>query len=134
MLYPVQYIQISIYVLLIQLFFRCIVVGYLAPFNHTMFIMKYDKSGMHTSLRFLETDFTELTIYPNPSSEKIFISGETQGRDFILYDMQGKIVSSTSNQELINGIDISSLTNGMYFYKITDRNIGAVKSGKWMKE
>jgi hypothetical protein len=112
----------------------CIVVGYLAPFNHTMFIMKYDKSGMHTSLRFLEKDFTEITVYPNPSSDKIFIGGETQGRDFILYDMQGKTVSFSSNRELTNGIDISSLTNGMYFYKITDKNTGAIKSGKWLKQ
>ena len=55
-------------------------------------------------------------------------------REFILYDAQGKCILTSSNQSLTNGIDVSLLNNGIYYYTIIDRNNGVVKSGKWFKK
>lgn len=112
----------------------CIIVGStVMGFNADMFVIKYEKSGMRSSIRFINNDMTDITIYPNPASDKIFISGETQNRNFILYNTQGIQVITANDNELTNGIHINTLKTGLYFYRITDKITGAVKTGKWIK-
>ncbi|MFI5222580.1 MAG: T9SS type A sorting domain-containing protein, partial [Bacteroidia bacterium] len=112
----------------------CMIVGSLQTNMLDMIVIRYDKSGMITSVKYYESNMKEILIFPNPGVSKIFISGETQNRNFSLYDKQGKVVATASISQLTTGIDISFLSTGIYFYKITDTNSGAVKTGKWVKE
>ena len=99
-----------------------------------IFISKLTNKGEISSVKYIDKiTMEEITVFPNPGTDKIFISGEATGRSFILYDAQGKQVAHGSDQDLIQGIPVADLTTGMYFYTITDKNTGAVKKGKWLK-
>lgn len=61
----------------------------------------------------------EIKIYPNPSSEKITISGLAQEEHYIIYNVLGSKIKSgiiSDKQE----IDIKNLINGLYIIKINN--------------
>jgi hypothetical protein len=61
-------------------------------------------------------------IYPNPAQNKLFVGGvniETSASTTI-YDVQGK---STNYKIINNEIDISELTNGIYFLSLENEGI-----------
>ena len=75
------------------------------------------KEDMHTEI--------ELTLYPNPASDKIFISTkETKLWNAVIFTITGKKIVS---KEILNGsVDVSSLKTGVYIIKIYD-NLGTQK-------
>ncbi|MEI6508536.1 MAG: T9SS type A sorting domain-containing protein [Bacteroidota bacterium] len=112
----------------------CLILGSLENgLDLDLVVIKYEKSGMKASIRYFESNMNEITIYPNPSSDKIFVSGESKDRNFLMYDLQGRIVLNANESQLIDGINISFLNEGIYFYKITNKLNGSIKSGKWIK-
>jgi uncharacterized protein (TIGR02145 family) len=80
------------------------------------------KTGM--SVRFVRdatslstTDFSNsITIYPNPVKNMLTIDGLVV-KDIVIYSVLGKVVLKMSNQ---NTIDVSSLSKGVYFIKVSD--------------
>ena len=67
-------------------------------------------------------DDRAFAIYPNPSIDMINLNvSENFKYEVIIYDIQGRIMTSTTNQSTI---DIQSLTQGTYFIKITDLDSG----------
>lgn len=73
------------------------------------------------------------TLYPNPSENKVYISGITKNTQIEIYTSTGQLKCNFSKLDS-NEIDISSFTNGFYIYSITDfeRNIKSV--GKLIKQ
>jgi len=67
-------------------------------------------------LSFNDVDNIEFFIYPNPALEVITIEGLVV-KDVIIYYIDGKEVLKISNQ---NSIDVSSLSKGVYFIKVSD--------------
>ncbi len=65
-----------------------------------------------------------LLLYPNPTTDFLSISGLTLEENYNIYNILGKVVASgtIANQQQI---DVSNLTNGMYFIKL--------ESGKELK-
>ena len=61
----------------------------------------------------LRTPNSELTIYPNPASDRVHIDGEVEWIE--LYDMQGRRRATSRG----NDLDVSSLPDGMYFLRVT---------------
>ncbi|MFY9150786.1 MAG: alpha/beta hydrolase-fold protein [Prolixibacteraceae bacterium] len=58
-------------------------------------------------------------IYPNPSSDRFFISGATEKISQItIYNFSGQKVLMIENPEQNNGFDISQLISGVYFVLI----------------
>ncbi len=70
---------------------------------------------------------SNFTIFPNPSSDIINISGITDEEFSIkIYNLQGQILKSISSKT--NQIDITFLTSGVYFIKIqTEDNKTIIK-------
>lgn len=65
-------------------------------------------------------------IYPNPSNEIVNVNVEKiSGLQII--DMLGKIVLETKLQNLNNTINISHLSNGVYYFKLKQGDVTAVK-------
>jgi hypothetical protein len=72
-----------------------------------------------------------LSIFPNPSKEKIFLSEDLQIKQFTVYNSSGKEVLNGSNFPG-NGLRISHLENGTYFLNI---NVdGEIKVIPFVKE
>ena len=67
---------------------------------------------------------TQIMVYPNPAKDELRIeNGELRIENIEIYDVYGR---KTFNFQLLtfNSIDVSSLTNGIYFVKIvTERGI-----------
>jgi hypothetical protein len=74
------------------------------------------------------TDSTDdkLKIAPNPTNNFINVSGLEVSKDFVLFDVLGKVVM---NGVLSEGdqIDISFLENGLYFIKIGNTTLSVLK-------
>ncbi|HJN54260.1 MAG TPA: T9SS type A sorting domain-containing protein, partial [Flavobacteriaceae bacterium] len=58
-------------------------------------------------------------IYPNPTSNIINIQGDISDLKVIIYDMLGKVLMQSEEQE---SIDISFLKNGTYFLSLTNNS------------
>ena len=65
-----------------------------------------------------------ISIYPNPSSEMIYIDGINSQTEIELFDLTGrKIISQNYN----NGINISELNRGIYILNIQNQNYKIIK-------
>jgi hypothetical protein len=75
------------------------------------------------------TDFSNsITIYPNPVKNMLTIDGLVV-QDVVIYSVLGKVVLKMNNQ---NTIDVSSLSKGVYFIKVSDGINASTK--KFIKE
>ncbi|MBN2778724.1 MAG: T9SS type A sorting domain-containing protein [Bacteroidales bacterium] len=72
----------------------------------------------------VENEFaTNLSIYPNPTTGMLNISG-IEGADVQIINMMGQVVESVENLNEYNQIDMSKYANGTYFVKaIVDGNV-----------
>ena len=73
----------------------------------------------------------QIEVYPNPATDKLFINtGDLSNVNVILYNILGKEVNNT----IYNGgnieVDLSSLKQGMYIYRISDSGKNTIKAGK----
>jgi hypothetical protein len=69
----------------------------------------------------LESNYNDLSIFPNPSTDFIQISGLTKAENYKVYNVLGEEVNNgiISDNEKINVIN---LTNGLYFLKFENGN------------
>ncbi|MEO8759789.1 MAG: T9SS type A sorting domain-containing protein [Bacteroidia bacterium] len=58
---------------------------------------------------------TAFTIYPNPASNNITISSDKELETITIYNTLGEVVFQTKNKNIQQQIDISTLTDGIYF-------------------
>ena len=64
-----------------------------------------------------ENDELNITVYPNPVTETLFISSEGITIEKIkVYSISGQIILSSENVQ--NSIDVSGLSEGLYFLEI----------------
>lgn len=61
-----------------------------------------------------DTNEVENQIYPNPTSDKLYISNLSEGTAYEIFDSYGRKVITGNYQEKIN---LSGLTSGMYFIR-----------------
>jgi len=58
-----------------------------------------------------------ISIYPNPTSDIVYIDGNYSQLKVVVYDMLGKQVM---NKPVTNSIDISQLEKGVYILQLSD--------------
>ena len=59
----------------------------------------------------------DISIYPNPTSDIVFIEGNYSQLKVVVYDILGKQVI---NKSITNSIDISQLEKGVYILQLSD--------------
>lgn len=95
--------------------------GYMQPQEYMIYSKKGNKTtGTYIPLG-IDNSVTKgkFFLYPNPSLNTIFIySGSLEIQGYSLYSINGQILIDTSDYNKKDGIDISNLTNGLYFIKI----------------
>jgi hypothetical protein len=73
-------------------------------------------------------DKNDLKIYPNPTSNKLYVELEHPTRTKVsLFDITGKEVYSTIINQATSTIDVSSFKSGLYLVKVVNEN-GSSKS------
>ena len=66
---------------------------------------------------------TKFSVYPNPSSSNVTISSpEVDTYSLRVMDITGKVVINKELNGLENSIDVSSFSNGLYFFEINSGN------------
>lgn len=74
-----------------------------------------------TSIKTPQNQFGEIKVYPNPTSQSLFIERERGQRlDVQLMDMKGSLIMSESLHTLRGKLDVSSISRGVYLLKMTD--------------
>jgi hypothetical protein len=68
-----------------------------------------------TSLSLNYQDVSNISIYPNPVVDKLFIQGLSDASKVSIYNILGKLVLSKIT---LNAIDVAHLQSGMYIVKI----------------
>lgn len=81
----------------------------------------------------LEND-TKIMFYPNPASDKIFISklNSELGNTLFIYDLTGKLTKSVFLSDSSSEVEVADLTNGFYNYEILSNKI-RIARGKFVK-
>jgi hypothetical protein len=83
-----------------------------------------------TGVKQLTIDNGQLTIYPNPTMGQLTIeNGEWRVKNIEVFDINGRKLypHSTFNSQLSTQIDVSHLSAGIYFVKISTENGDVVK-------
>lgn len=83
-------------------------------------------------------DNSLLTIYPNPTSQTLFIemsSLELPSYDVKIYDINGILCGQfLNNKETISNFDISFLNSGMYFFVVSSYDKQQIAAKKFLKK
>ncbi|MCL2313530.1 MAG: M28 family peptidase [Firmicutes bacterium] len=66
----------------------------------------------------------KVSFYPNPANDKLFIEGEFIGQNIEIFDINGKLVARKTADANITRIEITHLTQGVYFVKISNIAVG----------
>ena len=66
----------------------------------------------------INTAGTNYLIYPNPTSDYVYLSGINGDSKATVYDITGKLLLSTSKKK----IDLSSYPNGLYIVNMSSNN------------
>ena len=101
---------------------------YLGNFNQQWALVNITE----TSISETYSDFkNSLKVYPNPTSDKLFIEFDEMGKRFSyeILDMTGKTISYNSNtlETKLLEINVSSFHSGIYLLKVKDNNIVSYK-------
>lgn len=65
-------------------------------------------------------------VYPNPTSNYLFVKSEIYKGEFLIYNLNGQLIHSNQLTNGINKIDLTKIESGLYLYKVS----GELKSGK----
>ena len=74
---------------------------------------------------------SKLLLFPNPTSDKLTISGIENAELIQIYGMNGQLVQQLRNNAL-SSIDVSALHSGFYVIKVYSQQ--NVYTGKFMKQ
>lgn len=77
-----------------------------------------------------QNSLLDFSVYPSPTTSILNIESETPIVQIEIYDLLGQLVVSNSNQ---NTIDISRVSQGIYFIKLKDEN-GFIGTKKVVKK
>ena len=128
----------QLYVIIPSMFGGFITGGYSFPEfnqrNQDMWLLRLDEYGcdstgcQNVGIAPNGNDIYSLNIYPNPSHDKLFISGDFPAGIRLncqIYDLAGRIVGQTNAGSAFNGLmelNTSALSNGLYVVQVYDKD------------
>ncbi len=75
----------------------------------------------------------EVILYPNPGTDRIIVESALKNLMVSFFDLTGNCVVKKSIQSMVETLDVSGLSSGIYFYRFTCGD-KVVDSGKWIKK
>ena len=82
----------------------------------------YNAANSYSALSVDEIETAEITIYPNPTSDIIYVvTNQLTPLNYLLYDLNGRVIFS-GQIENNSSIDVSLLQNGIYLIHIPSLN------------
>ena len=84
-----------------------------------------------TSVEETSDDITVI-IYPNPATDKLFISSGSEIISVSVYDIQGKLVMTVAGESIDNELDIRHLSRAAYIIRVATAS--GVRTEKIVKD
>ena len=81
-----------------------------------------------------EKEEKNLSVYPNPAKNQLYIDNLTEEVQLEIYALSGKKILEEPVSNSSESIDITQLSEGIYFYKLKTKNDSAFQTGKLIKE
>lgn len=96
-------------------------------FNYDLQILEKNSTvTQDASLNVSEVVKEDISIYPNPAKDEIFVKGIKGSQNYQIYSADGKLIRN-SIYEAHNSIKVSELIPGVYILKINDMNFKFLK-------
>ncbi|WP_395042807.1 multicopper oxidase domain-containing protein [Flavobacterium sp.] len=80
---------------------------------------------------------TEFSLYPNPANDKLFVNLKDDNTEIYyvtILTTTGRTVMMLPQPQWQNGIDISSLANGVYIFQMMDKQTKSITTKKFIKK
>lgn len=74
----------------------------------------------------------EVSVFPNPATDVINISGISETSAIVISDITGKVVNGTILDKTNNTLNISKFDNGLYLYQIHDTKGNITSNGRFV--
>lgn len=103
--------------------------------RHYYRVMEMDIDGRRTFSRTVllqDASLRQVTLYPNPAKDVLYVSGPTSGFTVHVIDVTGRILQTQTLAPGSQSIDISNLVAGNYLLKIISKS--ATQTLKFSKE
>jgi len=75
----------------------------------------------------------EVILYPNPGTNRIIVESGLKNLVVSFFNVTGNCVVKKSIQSMVESLDVSELSTGIYFYRFTCGN-KVIDCGKWIKK
>jgi len=75
----------------------------------------------------------EVILYPNPGNDRIIVQTTLQGLTASFFDLAGNCVAKKTIHSMVESLDVSELSTGIYFYRFTCGD-KVIDCGKWIKK
>ena len=89
-----------------------------ANFTSSPMILDYIRVYQSSTLNQDELEYNSIAIYPSPANERITVEQPWRNASFIVYDVKGTNVLEKTLGAGQTDIDISTLSEGIYFCRI----------------
>lgn len=118
----------------------------LHPFMYHCHFSNHEDDGMMGQFVVVNNESTQIkemhkaidySIYPNPSSDKIYLKLENSSTEVYyvtITNANGKTVMMLPQPEMYKGIDISSLSKGIYHVQLMDKKTKSISTKSFIKE
>jgi len=108
--------------------------GESGPYERDIFLLKVNQDGLITSVpNDLQISIKDAIVLPNPGRDYLELHTAAFPANFILLDMNGKIVLQQSITQNKSQMNTQSLATGAYVWRLIKRG-ALLESGKWIKE
>jgi bilirubin oxidase len=118
----------------------------LHPFMYHCHFSNHEDDGMMGQFVVVNNESTQIkemqkaidySIYPSPSSDKIYLKLENSSTEVYyvtITNANGKTVMMLPQPEMYKGIDISSLSKGIYHVQLMDKKTKSISTKSFIKE
>ena len=94
----------------------------IAPKYQALLDANTAKVDLRRAVAYTEKSKTELIIYPNPAADNLSVDfgSQVEKASISIFDLQGRhMINKSAANTQIENLDVSSLSSGIYFIKIT---------------
>ena len=94
-----------------------------APLTSIVYRELYEKSMTADIINNENITEHNISLYPNPATDYVELSGTTEGTTIYVYNMVGRLIQTYNGNSNSTTLDVTGLNEGLYIIKTGDKSI-----------